>query len=766
MKYCRSALGLLLLLLGWGGQALAAHQTLVIAPGSPGHRQDATLVQALVDEIEARGSQVEVAYLRNQGGRGLPAEQALALARGMPSLRVILLHDPAVVFYRRHVDSLGAMAAVAYGAFDPEHRDWLVEQDIPLVDLRPVLQRSLAWVVHLEDAPLVLWGEGEAAVTALSPSIAGSTELAGRRLRWERLGRDALPWAERRLASGEVVRDMGFLVAPPTPEARQRADVLRRQGWHLWCLDPAWLEAGCLGGVIVDEAVAASQLLDALAEEGGGVQPAAAVPRVHYTQRQRVAGQGVATFGMSEALAERQRRGGWLVAVALAAGVLALLLLLVAGWAEVRRRRRRRLLQLDERTRLPEWPALAARMNRYLHQDYPFQLCWVGFDRLAELEESQDPALVNRLLPAVARRLRKLVGGQAYLARLEGGAFAIMAFFTDEAQARLFVERLQRGLNDSIELGGERHLLLPRLGVVESQGEGDSPRNLLRAAASAADRVLSDGERRPRWFRPGELEAASQQAALLDELGRGVRHPAEQFLIRVNPCYRLGNRRLAGGSFQLEWQHPRWGVIAPGTWRPLARMSQEILGLERYLLSAGLRQLGEGAPMPGLSWSFPISAQHLESPMFCDWLEARCEERGVPHGSIELCVDGLSLPPSDVALQNLHRLRELGVGLSIEGGEGGAELLALLRLPLTVLRLPGDLVRGLPGNQRAVLLLKGIRETAVMLGVRVIVTELDNADRLSCVRGLGYQWGSGPLLGLAEPLASLRQRLADSLTRE
>ncbi|WP_355662073.1 EAL domain-containing protein [Halomonas salifodinae] len=753
------------LLLGGAGQALASHQTLVIAPGSPGHRQDAPLVQALIDEIEASGHHAEVAYLRHQGGRGLPAEQTLALARGMPSPRLVLLHDPAVAFYRRHADTLGATDVVAYGAFDPEHHDWLAERGIPRVDLGPALRRGLAWVAHLEQAPLALWAESESAATILSASVAGSLERAGHRLRWETLSRDALPWAERRLASGDVVRDVGFLVAPPSPEVRRRAEVLRRQGWRLWCLDPAWLEAGCLGGIIVDAAAVAGQLLDALDEEGGSVLAAPATPRVHYTQRQRAAGQGVAIFGMSEALAERQRRGGWFVGVAVGAGVLALVLLLAAGWAEVRRRRRRRQLQLDERTRLPEWPALAARMNRYLEQDYRFQLCWIGFDRLAQLEASEDLALANRLLPALAQRLRKLVGGQAYLARLEGGAFAVMTFFTDEAQARLFMERLQRGLNDSIELGGERHLLLPRLGVVESLGEGDSPPGLLQAAVCAAGRVLREGERRPCWFRPGELDAASQQAALLDELGRGVRHAAEQFQVRVTPFYRLGNRQLAGGSFQLEWRHSRWGVIAPATWRPLARMNQDILGVERYLLSVGLRQLSEQSPGPGLSWSFPISAQHLESPLFSDWLEARCEERGVPLGSVELCVDELALPPSDVALQSLHRLRELGVGLSIDGDQEGVELLALLRLPITVLRLPGALARGLPANQRALLLLKGIRETAVMLGVRVIVTGLDNADRLSSVRGLGYQWGSGPLLGDAEPLESLLRRQADSLTR-
>ncbi|MBH8581514.1 EAL domain-containing protein [Bisbaumannia pacifica] len=747
-------------LLGWGAPALAIDrpETLIIAPGSPGQPQDAALVRALTEAIEARGQRAEVAYLRHQQGQGLPGQQALALA--ISASRIVLLHEPALRFYRQQAQALGSRDLVAYGIFGRDQRDWLAARGIALIDLAPVLRRSLAWVMHREATLPVLWSVGEAQESRLAPYLAEAAEFAGRRLRWERLSRDPLPRSERRLASGEVRRDQGFLVAPPTPQARRQAEALRRLGWRLWCLDPAWLPEGCLGGIIADETAVAAQLLDALdgvsSQDGDRVVAAAAAPRLHYAERSGSGGQDVTLFGLDEAQAERQRRGGWLVAVAVGAGVLALLLLLLAGWAEVRRRQRRRLLQLDERTRLPEWPALEARMSRYLQQAYPFQLCWIGFDRLAALEASGEAEPASRLLPAVAQRLRKLVGSQAYLARLDEGAFAVMGCFPDEPQARLFMERLQRGLEDSIELGGERQWLLPRLGVAVS--EGDSPRALLLAARNAADQVPDDGARRPAWFRPGDVDRPSQQAALLEEFRRGAVPPAEQLRVLVNPLYRLSSRQLAGGTFRLEWQHPRWGRMTPATWRPLARLSQQILGLERYLISVGLRQLSQQALPPGLSWCFPLAAEHLESPMFSDWLEARCEEQGVPPGRIELCLDGLALPPGETAWRNLKRLRELGMGLSVEGEARGPELQALLRLPLSVLRLPGEMIRTLPGDQRALLLLKGIRDTAVMLGVRILVTELDDEERLSCLRGLGYQWGSGPLLGPPDSLASLLQR--------
>ncbi|GKW50328.1 EAL domain-containing protein [Halomonas sp. NCCP-2165] len=741
--------------------ALAADrpETLIIAPGSPGQPQDAALIRALVEALETRGQRAEVAYLRHQEGQGLPGRQALALAALAP--RIVLLHEPALRFYRQQAQALGRRELVAYGIFGREQRDWLAARGIALIDLAPVLRRSLAWVMHREATLPVIWGAGAAQESRLAPYLAEGAEFSGRQVRWERLSRDPLPRAEHRLASGDVRRDQGFLVAPPTPQARRQAEALRRLGWRLWCLDPAWLPEGCLGGIIADETAVAAQLLDALdgvssQDGGGGVAAAAATPRLHYAERLGSGGQDVTRFGLDEAQAERQRRGGWLVAVAVGAGVLALLLLLLAGWAEMRRRQRRRRLSLDERTRLPEWPALEARMSRYLQQAYPFQLCWIGFDRLAALEASGEVEPASRLLPAVAKRLRTLVGSQAYLARLDEGAFAVMGSFPDESQARLFMERLQRGLEDSIELGGEHHRLLPRLGVAMS--EGDSPRALLLAARNAADRVADDGARRPAWFRPGELDRASQQAALLEELRRDAVPPAEQLRVLVTPLYRLSTRQLAGGTFQLEWQHPRWGRMAPATWRPLARFCQQVLGLERYLISVGLRQLSQQALLPGVSWCFPLAAEHLESPMFSDWLEARCEEQGIPPGRIELCLDGLVLPPGETAWKNLKRLRRLGVGLSVEGETGGVELLALLRLPLSVLRLPGEMIRTLPGDQRALLLLKGIRDTAVMLGVRILVTELDNEERLSSLRGLGYQWGSGPLLGPPEPLASLLQR--------
>ena len=96
----------------------------------------------------------------------------------------------------------------------------------------------------------------------------------------------------------------------------------------------------------------------------------------------------------------------------------------------------------------------------------------------------------------------------------------------------------------------------------------------------------------------------------------------------------------------------------------------------------------------------------------------------------------------------LAALRDLGVGLCVDGfGVGLASLTLLRRLPLTSLKLARTLVRALPDDREEAAILRAILGTAQAIGLNVVADGVENERQRAFLAQAGCQQGQGSLFG-------------------
>lgn len=111
----------------------------------------------------------------------------------------------------------------------------------------------------------------------------------------------------------------------------------------------------------------------------------------------------------------------------------------------------------------------------------------------------------------------------------------------------------------------------------------------------------------------------------------------------------------------------------------------------------------------------------------------------------------------EVALEQLHRLRELGVTLAIDDfGTGYSSLLRLKRLPVQKLKIDQGFVAGLPVDEDDIAIVRVIIALARSMGMQVHAEGIEQAEQASFLLQEECQLGQGYWFGRPVPAADLR----------
>ena len=229
---------------------------------------------------------------------------------------------------------------------------------------------------------------------------------------------------------------------------------------------------------------------------------------------------------------------------------------------------------------------------------------------------------------------------------------------------------------------------------------------------------------------------------LADELATAV-HGADVFAV-YQPQVSLESGSIVAAEALCRWRHPLLGDIDPSTMIGVAERSGVIHALGRRMLEDCLDALAEWRET-GREWAVAVNVSPLqfEDESFAAHVAAEFEQRAFPPGSLVLELTQDVEPVDERVLPQLHMLREIGVEISLAGyGADSSSLEGLRSMPLTEVKLPGDLVRSAAGP--ALASLRDSVEIAQAHGLRVVaegietLTHLDIAVQLGCDRAQGF----------------------------
>ena len=156
-----------------------------------------------------------------------------------------------------------------------------------------------------------------------------------------------------------------------------------------------------------------------------------------------------------------------------------------------------------------------------------------------------------------------------------------------------------------------------------------------------------------------------------------------------------------------------------------------------------------------------VSAHQVMHSGFPTLVESLLRERKTPPDALELeLTETVALHPSDDSVKNVKRLRDLGVGVSMDDfGTGFATIQNIRLMPFSAMKIDRSFVAGIPDKSEDVAVTRAILAMGDALGISVTAEGVETEVQLRGLVELGCRRFQGFLLCHPLDLEKLEARM-------
>jgi diguanylate cyclase (GGDEF)-like protein len=158
--------------------------------------------------------------------------------------------------------------------------------------------------------------------------------------------------------------------------------------------------------------------------------------------------------------------------------------------------------------------------------DEKLAVLYLDLDKFKNVNDTLGHAAGDKLLLAVAGRLRTCVRGSDMVARFGGDEFAVLQLgLAGPNEAGILAERIVTHLSEPYDIDGQRAAIGASAGIALAPADGETSEQLLGNADMALYRAKEDGRRTFRFFEPG-MGARVRNPRALDSIRATRSQPA------------------------------------------------------------------------------------------------------------------------------------------------------------------------------------------------------------------------------------------------
>ena len=413
------------------------------------------------------------------------------------------------------------------------------------------------------------------------------------------------------------------------------------------------------------------------------------------------------------------------------------------------------LVVRDELTGLPNRRGLSDAIAQLIMQARRmrsrFGVLFVDLDHFKEVNDTKGHDVGDDLLLGVAKRLRECVAEGDIVARMGGDEFVVlmtdMAFREDAA---ILAQKILNEAQTPVVTGNFELFWQASIGISTYPDDGRDPMSLLKAADSALYRAKEEGRNRFHYYSEDLTTAATRRVEVADELRRALDNG--DFYLQYQPQRSIATGKLVGVEALLRWKHPRWGMVLPDEFIPVAEATGLIVPIGEWVLREACRQAREWASAGRpLRMAVNLSVRELSANTIVDTVRANLA--GLDAGLLEVEItESLIMRNLDASILVLRQLRSAGVSVAMDDfGMGYSSLSRIKHLPLNRLKIDKSFVASLKDGEDGAALARALIALAHALRLEVIAEGVENPHQLDFLRAercgeyQGY-WGGRPML--------------------
>jgi diguanylate cyclase (GGDEF)-like protein len=420
------------------------------------------------------------------------------------------------------------------------------------------------------------------------------------------------------------------------------------------------------------------------------------------------------------------------------------------------------LARYDELTGLPNRVNFRDEIEHLLavpqDADHLSALLFIDLDQFKQVNDTLGHPCGDRLLCAVAERLRAMLRPEDFVARFGGDEFVVFQQNIKSAnEAASLARRIVDHLSERYKIDNHLVEIGASVGIAITSPAGISADTLLKNADMALYRAKADGRGTFCFFRDEMAQTVEARRILELDLRKALAN--EEFELFYQPLVNLKSGRISTCEGLLRWNHPARGTVSPIDIIPVAEDMGLIVDLGRWILRKACMECMQWPEAVSVAVNF--SPQQFHQRDVLSEIRYALEISGLPASRLEIEITESSLLRNTQLTHDiLSQLRALGVRISLDDfGTGYSSLSYLHNFPLQKVKIDRSFLEGIDSD-RPLTLLRGVARLSADLGMSVVVEGIETNEQLELISADGaVTEAQGYLFSRPVPAVRIRQLL-------
>ena len=408
----------------------------------------------------------------------------------------------------------------------------------------------------------------------------------------------------------------------------------------------------------------------------------------------------------------------------------------------------------DSLTALPNRTLFRERLEQALRKGESSQrmtaaLC-LDLDHFKNVNDALGHEFGDKLLHALAGRLREVLRQQDTLARLGGDEFAIVLPGIKRAEdAERTAQRLIDVIRPPFLIEGHSLSVGLSVGIALAPSDHNTCEELLRCADMALYQAKRNGRNRFEGFRLEMDEAARKRRTIEIDLREAITH--KQLQLHYQPIIDQQHNSIIGYEALMRWQHPQNGMVMPLDFISIAEETGLIHELGAMALHEACR---EAMRWPGeQSVAVNLSPVQFKNGGLAELVAAALKESGLAPRRLELEItESVLLDNTNSNIQTLEALKALGVRIALDDfGTGYSSLSYLRSFPFDKIKIDKSFVQDMWESQEAIAIIRAITGMGRSLHIETTAEGVETDEQFARLKEEGCSHFQGYLFGKPVP---------------
>lgn len=390
---------------------------------------------------------------------------------------------------------------------------------------------------------------------------------------------------------------------------------------------------------------------------------------------------------------------------------------------------------------------------------------FLDLDRFKYVNDTLGHDVGDRLLVAVAQRIRRSVRSVDCVARLGGDEFTVvLADVEGPGAAATAAHNICCSLATPFQIDGHDIFISTSIGISLYPNDGADSGTLLKHADTAMYRAKKTNAGF-QFFEADMADSMSEYMCLENDLRYALERQELELFYQAQAWMDSG--QIIGMEALLRWHHPTRGLVPADTFIPLAEESGLINVIGAWVLRTACTQLQAWitSGLPILRVAVNVSVKQLLQKDFAVSVEQVLADTGLPPHLLELEItESTLMEHAEDTLLALQRLHSLGVRLTIDDfGTGYSSLAYLKKFPVDIIKIDRSFVCDVPHDADDAAIVTGIIALAHSLRLEVVAEGVETEAQLHFLREQSCDLLQGFYLSKAVPAEQFASLVMRSL---